>query len=261
MHATSGKLKAKVLSIESIGASMQNDMWILFNRYYADVTRERFDQDLAAKSMVIMLLDTGDKSVQGFSTVEIYNRKIQGKLIRAIYSGDTIISKGYWGQSALSVAFAGVLAKQFLLNKLRPVHWFLISKGYKTYLLMTKNLLHYYPRHDQDTPPWEKAVTDALATEKFGYNWQADKGVLTFSSAAGRVAEGIAPIEQSMIDRNSDIRFFAEKNPGHQNGDELCCLGRIDISTFLHFIKREIRKSSRMVKSSFTTLLSPRKRG
>lgn len=249
MLAKSGKLQGKTLNIIGLSESLRSDMWILFQRYYTDISQAQFATDLEAKSKVILLIDSGDKSVQGFSTIEIYKRKIAGKAVHAIYSGDTIIASDYWGQSALQIAFAKLLGKQFLLNRLRPIHWFLISKGYKTYLLFSRNLLNYYPRHDQSTPVWEKAVIDTLSREKFGDNWQAHKGVLQFINPAGRLLEGVAPIEQSLVDGYPDIRFFVEKNPGHQQGDELCCIGRIDKSTFLYFISRTLRKTRRMLKS------------
>ncbi len=242
MKEKSGKLRSQTLNVARLTVQMKNQMWSVFQKYYADISREKFESDLAGKNHIILLLDTGDGTIQGFSTIEVYKREILGKKVLAIYSGDTIIAMNYWGQSALQIAFAMFLGKQFLLNGLRPIHWFLISKGYKTYLLFSRNLLDYYPRYDRPTPQWEAQVIDTLATEKFAADWKADKGILQFAVPAGRLIEGIAPIEQSIMDKHADIRFFAEKNPGHMQGDELCCLGAISIATFQHFFMRVFRK-------------------
>ncbi len=250
----SGKLEARTVTIDKLSASTRHEMWHLFQRYYADIKHDQFELDLAAKTAVILLLDSRDKSVQGFSTLEVYKRDINGKSVHAVYSGDTIISEGYWGQSALQIAFAKFLGKEFIKNKCQPIHWFLISKGYKTYLLFSRNLLEYYPRFDKPTPIWEKALINSLASDKFGSDWKPEKGVLQFQNAAGRLLEGVAPIDQTLIIRHEDIRFFAEQNPGHVDGDELCCIGTISIQTFGHFISRVTAKLNGPLVEQFQTL-------
>ncbi|PCK07068.1 MAG: hypothetical protein COA42_16175 [Alteromonadaceae bacterium] len=230
-------------------------MWQLFKQYYTEICRDRFELDLAQKTAVILLLDSGDKSIQGFSTIEVYKRVIDGKPVHAVYSGDTIISQDYWGQSALQIAFAQFLVKELVRNRFRPIHWFLISKGYKTYLLFSRNLKEYYPRHDKPTPAWERSVIHALASEKFKESWHPEEGVLRFPEPQGRLLEGVAPIDHSLIVQHSDIRFFSENNPGHIVGDELCCIGKFDLDAFKYFCSRLRKKVYNPMRVSYQKII------
>ena len=71
-----------------------------------------------------------------------------GKRVRGIFSGDTIIEQAYWGNNALANTFYRRLIIERIKRPFTPFYWFLISKGYKTYLLMTNNFYNYYPKVD-----------------------------------------------------------------------------------------------------------------
>jgi hypothetical protein len=220
-------------------------MWELFTRYYAEVRRSVFEADLDEKDHVILLRDEGDGSIRGMSTLKVYELTVHGRKVRAVFSGDTIIDAAYWGQSALHWAFLGYLVRVKLKSPLRPVFWFLISKGYKTYLLLSRNFPTHYPRHEHPTPPWEKAILDGLASERYGTAYDAESGLLRFAEAHGRLHDKVAPITADLLEQ-PDIRFFARANPRHIEGDELCCIGRIDLAFVLYgalrVVKRPLRK-------------------
>lgn len=223
-------------------------MWRLFTDYYTDVTRATFDADLASKSHVILLHNSKNEEIKGFSTLHTYRRTIQGRKIAVLYSGDTIIDQAYWGQTALQRAWLSNAMRLKLSNPHLPVYWFLISKGYKTYLLLSRNFPEYWPRHDRPLPVWERAVLDTLASEKFGDDYSPELGLIMHDNPAGRLASSVAPIDEALL-RYPDIRFFCEKNPGHANGDELCCIGRIDGQLWLSYM---VKLSRRLLKRKKT---------
>lgn len=242
MSRASGKLRAKIVSAKTLRENKLDDMWTVFSQYYEDIERERFESDLAKKSHVILLMDGGDKSLQGFSTLELIPGKILGKRFLAIYSGDTIISEDYWGQTALQRAFTGYTLKHMVQNPLIPVYWFLISKGYKTYLLLSRNYVEHWPRFEMDTPAFQSAVIDTLSFNKFGEAWKRELGVLKFHDPQGKLKEAVAPIDEDLLRQFHDIQFFAHANPGHPQGDELCCLGRVNPAFIVNFAMRTSRK-------------------
>lgn len=237
----SGNLAARTLEINDIDDRQITQMWGLFNQYYADVSFERFVSDLRAKHSIILLIDSGDQSIQGFSTIQVYERMVDGKRFLAVYSGDTLIDRRYWGQTALQKAFFLFLMRLKLRNPLTTVWWFLISKGYKTYLLLARGCPEHWPRYEQETPEWPKAVMNALAAEKFGNDWQPEAGVIRFSQPVGRLKEGVAPVNDELLSID-EIRFFAERNPGHAEGDELVCLGRINARLAAYYVKKLLGK-------------------
>lgn len=241
----SGRLKGRVVAVSKLASAQRDAMWSVFRTYYGEVKREVFEKDLAEKQEVILLTDSGDGSLQGFSTLQVYARAIDGRPFLAVFSGDTIVDEAYWGQNALQRTFARYLLAQKLAHPLIPVYWFLISKGYKTYLLLTRNLPNHWPRWDRETPAAEQAVLDLLATDKFGDAYVPEAGVLRFPECLGRLEEWVAPIEAHLLE-HPDIAFFLKKNPGHVRGEELVCLARVDLAFPLHFAARQLRKSLRL---------------
>ena len=58
----SGRLRAKTVPVPFLADATREQLWQLYFRYYADVTREQFLADLADKSHVILLFDRGNPS-------------------------------------------------------------------------------------------------------------------------------------------------------------------------------------------------------
>lgn len=226
----SGNLSTSITRVGELDRRAMDEMWSLFSRHYEGVTPARFESDLRDKSHLILSRDTADGVIRGFSTIQVLQRRIGGKRIVAIYSGDTILDPAYWGRRDLQRAFCRFL----LLTKLRspgtPLYWFLVSKGFKTYLLLARNFVRFWPRQGETTPAYEAAIIDALAAEKFGDAYSNEAGLVRAVYDGGRVRTGLAPITLELM-KDANIRFFAEKNPEHALGDELCCLGRFDFTT------------------------------
>jgi len=237
----SGVLRGRILRVSDLTAADRDAMWVLFHAYYEEVERQRFEKDLSAKHHVIVLRDTGDGSVQGFSTLERRPVEADGRRAMSIYSGDTVVAERYWGQQALQKAFYRYIFATKFLNPTLPVYWFLITKGYKTYLLLARNYLEYWPRWDVPTPAWQAALIDRLATERFEGQWRADEGVIRYDAPMGHLREHIAPVPDELAD-DPDIRFFVERNPGYVRGDELACIGRIDPALLLHWPMKIARR-------------------
>lgn len=238
----SGRLRADVVSVRALDPAQREAMWSVFARYYADVSRATFDADLDDKDDVIVLSDSGDRSLQGFSTLKLYEETVSGRRCLAIFSGDTIVDEAYWGQRALHRRFIRYVVMQKLKRPHLEVHWFLITKGYKTYLLLARNFPAYWPRHSARTPPHEAVLLDRLARKKFGPAWRPERGVLQFDECLGRLKEGVAPIEASLLS-DPDVRFFTKQNPGHGRGDELCCLGKVDLTLWVSFTARLFKRA------------------
>lgn len=220
-------LRSSIVRVAGLDGARLDEMWGLFRTYYTDVSREIFERDLRAKDHVILLRSSEDGSVQGFSTITTFERDVWGKRVVGVFSGDTIVAKAFWRQTALQRAFLSYVIKVKLKNPHRPVYWFLISKGFRTYLLMARNFPEYWPRHDKPTPPWQAAVIDDFARLRFAEAWKPEQGILHFDHPAGRLRQSIAPIDDRAR-ALPEVRFFEEKNPRHAEGDELCCIGKVD---------------------------------
>lgn len=236
-------LRARIVPTAQLGAPVREAMWQLFERYYHDVAQARFYDDLSRKRDVVLLSDPRDGSVQGFCTLQVYPGQAAGKPYVAVFTGDTVIDLAYHGQTkALHRAFFRYLVGEKVRNRRVCVFWYLVSKGYKTYLTLTRNVPVHWPRHGSATPDFERAVLDDLGRRFFADAWQPDQGVLRHPESQGRLKEHVAPIGEAEL-AVDEIRYFVERNPGYANGDELCCLGRVNRTLLVHFGTKVARRA------------------
>lgn len=220
-------VKSELRSVPNLAPALRDEMWRLFDRYYDGVTKERFLADLSAKQHVVTLFDQAGE-LRGFSTIQEIRTDYQGEPILTIFSGDTVIHRENWGQKGLQRVFSRYLLRTKLAHPRRRVFWFLISKGYKTFLLMRNNL-RSYPDPARATPPEVKQVIDHLAGLKYPHNYDAAAGVIRFPRCVGAVKTGVAPVTARELE-NAEIRHFVQLNPGYAQGDELCCLAELTLT-------------------------------
>jgi len=243
MKTPSGRLRARVIKVDDLSADMINRMWQLFAQSYDDVTRDQFDQDLAAKDAVFVAFDTGDDSFQGFSTFEIYEHYHESKKVAVLFSGDTMLRPAYWGQTAIQAAFARTAFLRLLRHPFTPLYWFLTSMGYRTYLVMARNFpRRYWPRHDAPTPAYIRNLTASLARRKYGAAWDNATGVIRFARPQGSLAPHVAPITPELR-AVPEIDFLVKANPDYQQGVELACVARITATDLARLALKILRKT------------------
>lgn len=220
--SSAGRLVASIVPAASLAGPDRRAMWALFVSNYEDVHEDRFYADLDGKQEVIVLRDGAD--LKGFCTLRADTIVVDGTPRICVFTGDTLVDPAYWGQQALHRAFFRYLMRIKLTNLRREVWWFLISKGYRTYLLLSRYIPEHWPRYDQPTPPARQAVLDAFSVTRFGADYDAPSGVVRHSEPAGRVKPGLVPVDRT----DPEVSFFLARNPGHDAGDELCCVGLVD---------------------------------
>lgn len=242
------KLTAVCVKVSALTSTEIDEMFRLFGEYYANVSEEQFRQDLLQKEHVFVMRDPQKPDIKGFSTIVSVDAPVIGtgrtRIARGFFSGDTVIDKEYWGQGALGVAFLKFLFLQKLRHPLRPLYWFLISKGYKTYLLMANNFVTHYPRYEKPTPPEIKALLDSFALQLYPDTYHKDSGLIVHPTdeAKDRLKATIAPICEQLLQENPRIAFFAERNPDWRRGDELACLGEMTFSMPFVYQLKVLRK-------------------
>ncbi|MEW6129966.1 MAG: hypothetical protein AB1757_23225 [Acidobacteriota bacterium] len=223
------KLKARIVPVTELTLAHKVRMFELMQKYYDGVSREQFLHDLMKKDAVILLYDERQKQIQGFSTLMKVTVNQQGKIWQGIFSGDTVIEKSFWGQRALGKAFLGYLFKEKLRNPFVPLYWLLITKGYKTYLMMANNFSQYYPRFDVEMPADKKALMDAFYSLLYPNGYDAQTGLIYPENNGGQLKSGVANISPLLMEANPKIAFFQSKNPQWTHGVELACLARMTV--------------------------------
>jgi hypothetical protein len=235
------RLRGHVASIDRLTVGQRDEMFALFSQYYDCIEQARFDSDLDEKDAVILL--TAGGAIQGFSTLKTLPVKVGRRTHYGVYSGDTVLAREYWGQRVLGKVFLRYLFRQKLRRPLRPFWWFLISKGYKTYLLMANNFGEHWPRHEQATPADRQEILDRFGEAYFPDYYRPDSGLIVFPESLGQLKFHITPItdEQREVPR---IAFFEEKNPSWMSGTELACLARMTWTMPLYYSFKALWKLS-----------------
>lgn len=215
-------MKGATVRRESLTGAQRSQMLALMQLCYAGVSAERFAQDLDAKQYVILLHARRTGELVGFSTLRV----AEEAGAEVVYSGDTVVHPDWWGHKTLQVCFSRFLLGRKLRRPWRTLHWLLLSAGYKTYLLAVNYFPRTYPRRDWTAPAARVDFLRTLATRWFGAQYDAARGTLRFEAPHYRVRDGVAPIDRAAA-AHPHIAFFAERNPGHVDGEELVCLVEI----------------------------------
>jgi hypothetical protein len=206
-------------------------MFDLMDRHYENVRPEAFHADLAEKEWVILLCDRATEALCGFSTQMLLDVDVAGRPVKALFSGDTIIARDHWGDQALASVWGRFALSLMDAHAQTELYWFLLSKGYKTYRFLPVFFTEFYPRPNMPTPGWAREIIDALGQCRYPGVYSRSTGIVRATPRKDRLRSGIADLTDGRL-RNPYVRFFAERNPGHIHGDELCCLAPLTRNNF-----------------------------
>lgn len=239
------KLKAYNCRVADLHTEDLQAMFRLFSEYYIHVSFNQFYKDIQQKDRVFILKDKKNQ-IKGFSTLVLLQVEVQGKSVRVFFSGDTVVDRNYWGQGTLGKAFLWFLFLHKLRRPWQPLYWFLISKGYKTYLLMANNFKVHYPRYEQPTPPDMQALIDTLSETLYGSYYQRERGIISFrgqqqSVCKDALKQDVASITADLL-QNPRIAFFQARNPGWMYGDELACIALMTLGMPFYYQWKRIKK-------------------
>jgi hypothetical protein len=212
-------------------------MYSIYQKYYENTRFDLFVRDFRKKTGAFLILHPKSRDIVGFSTVMNCDIRVGNKVHHAFFSGDTVIEKEFWGSRALQRSMYRYLLTMKAKHPFDPVYWMLISKGFKTYLLLANNYYSYWPHPDgecQDLKP----LVEAYCEQYFGEYYDRQRGLLDFGDDYQPLKGEVAPITDEMRRKTAKIRFFEELNPTWEKGTELPCIGQITWSDILKYVQR-----------------------
>ena len=234
---STSRLFSETVPVEELGVSEKDAMYALLAENYENVSRPCFEADLFEKDWAILLRDARDHTLRGFSTQKVMRFHVDGLRLRAVFSGDTIIARSHWGEQELGHAWGRFVADLRAEKPEVPLYWFLISKGYRTYLFLPLFFHQFFPRHDQVTPAREQKILDTLASSRYPDFYVRETGLIVFHESHGNLNPELAEIEPRRL-RNPHVRFFLSKNPGFAIGHEMACLAEISAENMRSYASR-----------------------
>jgi hypothetical protein len=222
-HAISGHLEY----VDRLSAADRRSMLRLMMEHYWSVRELDFERDLAGKQWVICLRDH-QGALCGFSTQVLWPVPGESNAM-VLFSGDTVVAKNYRHSPALAGLWGRLALKLIDQHPGQSLYWYLISKGYKTYRFLPLFFHEFHPRVDVLTPEAVGRLIDALGKGYFGDRYCPARRILWADVDTCRLKPDVAPLDHHRL-QDRDVAFFAQANPGHARGDELCCLAPLSRS-------------------------------
>jgi hypothetical protein len=223
---TAAHLEGRLVAREHLTTPERQAMYRLLTEHFEGVSPAVFERDLAEKDWAVLLEDERAQ-IRGFSTFVMYATDgLGGERVAVVFSGDTIVDRSAWGSPALPRSWIHsvyeVHRAQFPDKRL---FWLLITSGYRTYRFLPVFWREFYPRFDANTPPATRQWLTQLAKSRFGERFDELTGVVGL--------EHPQPLRGALRDIPAEKRddphvaFFASRNPGYVDGDELVCLAEL----------------------------------
>jgi hypothetical protein len=207
-----------------ITAEEEERLFRLHACFFRNLDRGVFHGDLREKDWVITVSD-GQEFV-AFSTIRLYPETVDGRAVRILFSGDTIVHPEYWSRNLLVPAFGAFLARLIEEQSGEEIYWFLITKGYRTFMVLPVFFRQFVPALEDEDPQGWKRILDIVARRRFPDCYDSSIGVVSHCGQRDFLVPELMEVPESRKEGRW-VRFFLEKNPGYVRGDELCCLTRI----------------------------------
>lgn len=236
-------MKGSVVKRGEVDEETQIAMYELFSKQFENVSLEQFVEDLEQKNWVLLL--RGDDGVlSGFSSMHIYDVTVDNRNLTVVYSGDTVVDSESWSDSALSYYWMGAIDYLRRLYRKERLYWFLLVSGFRTYRFLPVYSQFFFPRYDQSTTADIQRMMDVIASERFGDSYDAQTGIVRLGVPA-ILKEGYRGIPENRL-KDPHIAFFADKNPGHEKGDELVCFAELSEDKFTRLGRRMLTKGRKL---------------
>ena len=225
--------------VEQLSDSLCRQIVDLYLQYYAGSSQSQVLADLQNKTEILLLFHGG--TLVGFTTLQTYSYEWQERLIRIVYSGDTVVERQHWGQQNLAFAWIQRMGEIKYEEPDIPLYWFVIVKGHRTFKYLPTFGKSFYPHWSIDRSDL-KPLADSLALDKFGDFYNSQTGIIEFPNSLGHLKEEIAYPSEEELQKDS-VRYFLDKNPGYLMGHELVCLCEMEEFNMKPLTRRIFRKA------------------
>jgi len=233
-------LDCDIVLAADITLEIEEQLFALMQRCYHNVNREQFTRDLREKDRVIFLRDTQTFDLVGFSTQVLFMQTYRDSTVRIMFSGDTVIAPAWWGSMQLPLAFGRMMLEELDAEPANPLYWLLTTKGHRTYRYLPVFFKQFYPASGRTMPDHIRKIVSDVATSRFGRKFDAQRGLLIADDGDQCLRPEIARVPGARLRRDPHIRYFLERNPNYERGDELVCLVPFTRNNLRPYIRREL---------------------
>ncbi len=236
----SDKVSTVVLPTRALTPAMWDEVWTLTAEFY-DVEREYAEAELRRRQSLAMFRMNG--ALLGMASIDVFPATFRGRALAVISTAHVLLRENWRGRNLLQRLGLRTFLSTRLRYPLRSIYWFFDTFSYKSYLLLPRNFVDFWPRHGAATPERYLALIDELATRTYGPAWRPADGVVA-RSGQKRLRDTAAPVPTAN-DAGPDITYFTRRNPGHADGDMLVCLCPLTLRNWLSVGQKALDRTRR----------------
>lgn len=223
-RAADRPIRTDVVAPSDLSASARERMHRLMAGHFANVERDRFEQDLSEKDWVVVLSDASGR-IQGFTTLALLETKEGGQTVLGFYSGDTVLAPEFWGEHGWLGVWSRHVFSEARKRPEKKSYWILLTATHRTYQFLPAFFQEFYPRGDRPTPPDWKRRLDAFVRLKFSEEYDAERGVVSLRYPTP--VRNPKEVESGVPADDPYAQYFLQRNPGYLQGDFLACITEI----------------------------------
>lgn len=233
-------VRTTVVSGEELSTERWDELWALTREFY-DVERDYAERELRKHQRIAMFHSDG--ALVGMASIDVSACEFRGRAIAVIYTSHVLLREAFRGHNLIQKLGLRTFLATRLRHPFRPIYWFFDTFSYKSYLLLPRNFVTFWPRYHLPTPPDEAALIDELATRIYGPAWRPARG-LVVRSGQKRLRATTAPL-RLVPGGDPHLDFFARANPGHAEGDMLVCLCPLTVANWLSVWRKALERLRR----------------
>lgn len=239
------KIVSQTKQVPELTPSERATMFGLLSLEFLGTRREDFIRDLEEKDVVVLLRkESSDGEIVGFSTLMLLDLPIDGRKVKAVFSGDTTVLPEFRSSGGIGVEVGCYFTKALGTFPDHEIYYVLISKGWRTYRVLPFFFKSFAPKHDVPTSACDKVVMDAFGRVKYPKDYDPDQGLIMFSKETQRLIPGSIDAIPPQ-DPDLHTQFFLKKNPTYLSGTELVCVGSVQVANFAPPLVRLLKTSRR----------------
>ncbi len=224
-------------------AQLENDdveiLWQLYSPHHS-TSRAQFEERIRNFDGIALFRERYRGRIVGFTGVRIREVDVMGRRRGTLYFGQTYIEHAFRGQQFIQRTVTWLMLTQRIRSPRIPWYFWSDALSYKPYLIMARNLEHFFPNPGQTTPPEIKQLVDQLGQIYYGATYDAASGVVR--KVDRRLHDHVAPIGEREL-RDPFIRFYAERNPNHDRGHGLIIICPLSLENLITYLRRLGRRT------------------
>lgn len=227
--------------VASIDVRGWDEIWRLTSRFY-DAERPYVERRLKGHQELALFRSQPGRQLVGMAAIEEDLLTFEGRRVVALFTSHTLVDPRYRGLGLLQRTGARRALQVWLKHPLKRKFWAFDTVSARGYLLLPRNLSTFWPRHEEPTPPWEARFMAEYGQRKYGPAWQGDGVVKRVPQK--RLLPGAAPLRGATL-REPEMAYFAQRNPGHGEGDMLFCLVPLTLANGWRLLRKAVMRRLR----------------